>query len=247
MEIYMSNGNPAENYYISRNNLPTGAEGVVGFFLAAFNLPAVLNVRLLGTATSPINHAKIYSNGLKPRSMLMEATLGLTPNKKIFTEDSLRRIYLGGYHSANVYSNMLRLSASDPDWRLTAKNNRFSFYFLFKPNFGIFKYPIWSIVPEQIFRQNFTIDENSVVKIFSKKFFGITNIAPIPAAYKSTFDFFLPAMYFIGSPHFNPSIILSSSLSSIHINPLRFIRGSAFFSAGSFMMYDAYNRFRSIE
>ncbi len=243
----MSNGKIDDIRITSMTKILFGVEGTFGLSLTVYNIPALLKFRLLGTATPTSCHPSILSQGLIPKSILKQATQGLTPPINEFALDAFRRIFLGGYNSANVYSNIIRLNESDPNWAKKAKNYRFNFSFLFRPTFAIFKYPLWAIVPENIFQQHFVPDEKSVVKILSKNFYNIPKNIRIPCTFKSEIDFILLSKYFIGSPSFSMFSILTNSISSMHINPLRFIRGSVFASVGTLLMVDSYNRMNSIE
>lgn len=243
----MSNSKNYDIRNISTNKIFFGVEGIFGFSLTVYNIPAFLKFRLLGTATPTSYHPSILANGLMPKSMLKQATQGLTPPISEFALDAIRRIFLGGYNSANVYSNIIRLNESDPNWAKKAKNYRFNFSFLFKPTFSIFRYPLWAVVPESIFQQHFVPDDKSIVKILSKNHYGIPKNIRIPCTFKSELDFILLSKYFIGSSNFSIFSILSNSISSMHINPIRFIRGSIFVSVGTLLMVDSYNRMNSIE
>lgn len=243
----MSNGKNDDIRSASMKKFFFGIEGTFGLSLTVYNIPALLKFRLLGTATPIIYHQSILSDGLIPKSMLKIASQGLTPPITDIAQDAPRRIFLGGYNSANVYSNIIRLNESVPDWKMKVKNYRFNFSFLFKPTFSIFKYPLWAAVPESIFQRSFVPDDKSIVKILSNNFYSIPRNIKIPYAFKSEFDFILLPKYFIGSPNFSAFSILSNSISSMHINPIRFIRGSIFASLGTLIMIDSYNRMSSIE
>lgn len=219
------------------------AEALIGAAIATSQLPAMLRVRLLGTATNPANHQTILSNGLMPRSMLQTASGGLTPPIKDFASDALRRIYLGGFVSTSVYSNIAAAAEQNPDWIKLTKSYRFQCAFLFRPTLNLIKFPILTIVPETLFARNFMNDDKSIVKIMQKKYFGLGPTMTIPGAYKSVEDFVLKPNYFIGSPSFSLRAVLYESMTGSVVNAARLFRGLTVFSIGTAIVVDARKRF----
>ncbi len=225
-------------------DLSPKTEMAIGLTITASSLPASLKFRILGTATSPNAHSSILSNGLQPGGFL-SGTKGLTPPIKEFRSDAARRIYLGGFNSTSVYSNIKAQAENNPDWIKNTKNFRFQCGFLFRPTRAILTYPIFAIVPEIVFKQNFMADDKSIVKIFKQKYFGIPNTVTIPGAYKSAIDYTLAPRYFLGSPQFDAKAIMSEAINGKIVNPARLMKGMTLFSIGTVLIIDACNRFSS--
>lgn len=222
--------------------LPEYMEGAIGAALTAYNLPAAFRVRLLGTVAPSSAHSSILERGLVPKSKIVSPPTGLTPKIAEFVKDAARRVYLGGFVSSTVYSNMQMQSTLNPDWAKLVKNSRFQYAFLFVPSFKIMRTPLVAIVPENLYIKNFLKDDFSIVKVFAKRYFGFQNKVQIPGAVKSVEGFELAPKYFVASTHFSPTTIMSEAMRGQALNPIRFLRGLTFAGIGPVLIYREYLR-----
>jgi hypothetical protein len=234
-----SNSNDPPRLHLVRPvRIPAALEYAIGSMVMMSSLPAVMKIRLLGHATAPENHAGILERGL-----MANVEKGLTPAKEKFIEDASkkRRIFVGGFSSSVVYSNMTEQDRLNPRtiWLKAAMERPSKCAFLFWPTQSVLRYPVVAMVPEHIFMKNFMKDEFSIVKVASKTNWIFPSVIPIPGAYKSVPDFRLLPQYFIGSPQFDMRKILQESAMGTLTNPWRFFRGCAWFSVGAAMVCHA--------